>query len=237
MERLPKRILVLLHHQLESIGIIADALRCASVVPHPIRSFEGQAPPKELADAAGLVIMGGPQSVYNREEYPYLRSEIRLIDDALKHEKPVLGVCLGSQLLAAALGAIVYPASRKELGWNRVTLSEAARNDSLFSGSPRSFTAFHWHADVFDLPHGAVPLASSAVTENQAFRYGRGAYGLLFHMEVTFPLVRTMVETFSGELDAAGLNGAAIKLNAHTHLPALQQIGHTVFRRWSELLQ
>jgi len=180
--------------------------------------------------------MGGPQSVYEDKKFPYLRDEMRLIEDAIKHEKPVLGVCLGSQLLAAALGSSVYPVRQKEIGWHRVTLSKSIATDRLFNGEPRSLTAFHWHGDVFDLPRGATLLASSALTANQNFRYGKTAYGLLFHLEVTLAHINTMVETFADELQAAGLNGAAIKLNAHTHMPALQKVGSEVFARWTGLL-
>ena len=232
-----KHILVLQHHDCEGLGIIADALNRASITSNHIQAFRGGIVPNDLADASGLVVMGGPQSVYDQKQHPHLRDELRLIEDALSRGRPILGVCLGSQLLASALGARVYPGGRKEIGWNRVTLDTSARSDPLFSGRPKSFTAFHWHGDVFDVPQGAVPLASSSLTSTQAFRHGHNAYGLLFHMEVTFPLVRAMVETFADELTAAGLNGAAIKLNAHSHLPALQQIGAAVFEKWVALLQ
>jgi GMP synthase (glutamine-hydrolysing) len=237
MERASKHILVLQHSACEHLGTIGKVLKQIRIIPYFIRPFEGQSVPKEIADSTGLIVLGGPQSVYDQGKYPFLRDEIKLIESALNHEKPVLGVCLGSQLLAATLGATVYPGMRKEIGWNRVTLTEACRSDSLFAGIPRSFTAFHWHGDIFDLPRGATRLASSTLTANQAFRHGLNAYGLLFHLEVTFPQVRNMVDVFADELHAAGLNGAAIKLNAHPHLSALQQIGHTVFLRWGALLR
>ncbi len=216
--------------------MIADALKRAFIVPDYIRSFDGQPVPKQIGDSAGLIVVGGPQSVYEQDKFPFLRDEILLIEDALRRELPVLGVCLGSQLLAATLGANVYPGRKKEIGWHRVTLSSLAASDGLFNGEPSSLTAFHWHGDIFDLPRGATLLASSALTANQAFRYGKNAYGLLFHLEVALPQVMIMVETFADELQSAGLNGAAIKLNAHTHLSALQKIGQEVFARWVALL-
>ena len=182
--------------------------------------------------------MGGPQSVYEQDKFPWLRDEIRLIEDALKHAKPVLGVCLGSQLLAATLGANVYPGRQKEIGWHRITLTDfAADRSTLHRGTRVPSPAFHWHGDIFDLPRGATLLASSALTAHQAFRYGKNAYGLLFHLEVTLPQIIAMVETFADELQAAGLNGSAIKLNAHTHLPQLQKTGAEVFGRWVGLTQ
>lgn len=200
--------------------------------------------PKKIRVSAGLIVMGGPQCVQEHNHVPWLRDEIRLIDDALNRQKPVLGVCLGSQLLAAAIGATVYPRRTKETGWNRVTLVRAGTgtpiqgvSDPIFTGVPKSFVAFHWHGDIFDLPQGAMLLASSSLTANQAFRYARNAYGLLFHMEMTPPQVHAMTDTFADELHGAGLNGLAIELNAHTHLSALQQIGFAVFRQWVALRQ
>lgn len=235
-EKPPKHVSIIQHHPAEGLGIIADILKHVAITPQYIRSFEGQSVPREISDAAGLIIMGGPQSVCDQDRHPFLRQEMRLIEDTLKCAKPVLGVCLGSQLLAATLGANVYPGKQKEIGWHRITLTDFAAKDSLFSGEPGSLIAFHWHGDIFDFPRGATPLASSALTAHQAFRYGRNAYGLLFHLEVNLPQVLTMVETFADELQSAGLNGTAIKLNAHSHLPALQKIGREVFARWVALL-
>jgi GMP synthase (glutamine-hydrolysing) len=165
MEKPTKRVSIIQHHPCEGLGTIAEALKRAAVEPNFIRAFDGQPVPKQIGDAAGLIVMGGPQSVYEQQKFPYLSHEIRLIEDAIRREKPVLGVCLGSQLLAAALGASVYPIRQKEIGWYRVALTPAAAN-GLFEGEPRSLTAFHWHGDVFDLPRGATLLASSALTAN-----------------------------------------------------------------------
>jgi len=236
MKNPQKHVYVLQHHACEDLGTIASALRNAGVKPDNVRSFEGEPVPREMGNAAGLIVMGGPQSTYQLARFPYLRKEIRLIGDALERGRPILGVCLGSQLLAATLGASVYPGRKKEIGWNRVTLADLAAGDALFTNTPKSFVGFHWHGDVFDLPRGSTLLASSALTAHQAFRHGGNAYGLLFHMEVTKPQIQTMVETFSDELRDAGLNGSAIKLNANTHLRHVQKIGQQVFSRWVGLL-
>lgn len=202
MKNPQKHVWVLQHHECEGLGAIGDTLEQRRITPYFIRSFKGEPVPKEIGDAAGLIVMGGPQSTYQQKEFPYLRREMRLIEDALGRAKPVLGVCLGSQLLAATLGAKVYPGRQKEIGWNRVTLTDFAAADPLFAGVPQSFTGFHWHGDIFDLPRGATLLASSALTAHQAFRYANNAYGLLFHMEVTQPHISTMVKTFADVLQA-----------------------------------
>ena len=142
--------------------------------------------------------MGGPMGVYEQDRYPFLRDELRLIEAALKDGRPVLGVCLGSQLLAAALGAKVVKGPGKEIGWYPVSLLAGARDDRLFGSAPDSFTPLHWHGDVFDLPAGAVALATSEKTPLQAYRYGENVYGLLFHIEPDAAIVAGMVRDFAG---------------------------------------
>ena len=191
--------------------------------------------PVGMGGFAGLLVMGGPMAVYELDRHPYLRDEIKLIEAALAEGKPVLGVCLGSQLLAASLGARVYP-GRKEIGWCRVTLGDSAEGDPLWSGVERAFTAFHWHGDVFDLPGGATLLASSATTTHQAFRHGRSAYGILFHMEVTEEMVRGMVRAFGGDLSDARADGEAILSAVSAAAPAMHRIARGVFDRWAGLV-
>ena len=158
------KIWVMQHHPVENLGSIADALEGAALAWQYVRTFEGQPVPKDMKGAGGLILMGGPQGVYEADEHPYLKEEMRLIESALKDDRPVLGVCLGSQLLAAALGAKVYKGTRREIGWHPVKLTADARDDRLLKGVPEQFTAFHWHGDIFDLPKDSVTLASSEIT-------------------------------------------------------------------------
>lgn len=236
-KRHPPLVLVLQHVPCETPGVIGEVLSAESISTEIVRIFEGKKVPDELEEAAGIVIMGGPMGVYEQNRHPFLRQEIRLIEEALKKEKPILGICLGSQLLASALGARVKPGKQKEIGWYPVRLAKSAKTDPLWSGANDSFTAYHWHGDVFELPRGAVSLASSALTQCQAFRYGKNAYGFLFHMEVTEKIIRDMVRTFAAELDAEALDGAAIIRRAKAHLPRLSRIGSKVFRRWAGFVQ
>jgi GMP synthase (glutamine-hydrolysing) len=134
------------------------------------------------------------------------------------------------------LGGDVHSAPTTEIGWDGVTLTDAARDDALFRDVDDPFTAFHWHGDVFDLPDGAVSLARSAQTEHQAFRYGDTAYGLLCHLEVTPKTVAWMTKAFQDELADEGLDGAALRRAAMTHEATLRETARTVFGRWVELL-
>jgi GMP synthase (glutamine-hydrolysing) len=229
-------VLVLQHVATETAGRIGDAVAAAGHSLRVVRSFAGEPVPKSLEAVAGLVVMGGPMGVYERDRFPYLHDELRLIEQALRREQPLLGVCLGSQLLAHALGADVRPGAAKEIGWHGVTLYEAAATDLMLSAAPRAFTGFHWHGDVFELPAGAVGLARSAQTAWQAFRYGANAWGLLFHMEVTEPMVTAMVQAFPDELAGAGLQGGEILAHAASHLPTLEHIATGAFARWAALL-
>ncbi len=172
-------------------------------------------------------------SVYDQAQYPFLRQEIALIEDALIRQRPILGVCLGSQLLATALGATVSRGLHPEIGWHPVTLGQRAAEDPLWRGVPESFTAFHWHGDVFPLPRGAVRLAWSATTECQAFRHGHSAYGLLFHLEVTERIIGGMTRAFRPELREAGVSERHIIEGVGEHLSALTAIGREVFGRWA----
>ncbi len=229
------KILVLQHHRIETLGTIADALDGAGFSYDCVRTFAGEPVPRDLAGADGLVIMGGPMGVYETDRYPFIRDELALIESALKDEKPILGVCLGSQLLAATLGASVRRGSAKELGWYPVRMSAEAKEDRLLRDAPETFMALHWHGDVFDLPRGAVALASSQMTPLQAFRYGEKAYGFLFHMEVTAEAISAMVREFSDEVREAGADGQRIIAEGERHLPSLSALAARVFSRWAAL--
>ena len=230
------KVYALQHVATEPLGIIADALQARGVSAQYVRPYAGEAVPRSLDDAAGLVVMGGPMGVYQQDEFPFLRDEIRLIERALGDGKPALGVCLGSQLLAAALGAEVRKGERKEIGWFAVSLTGEGRRDPLFANAPPRFTAYHWHGDVFDLPRGAAGLASSEQTRHQAFRFGANVYGLLFHLEATPQIVADMVTAFADELEEERLDGREIIGPMGDHLPALTETGATVFDRWAALL-
>lgn len=230
-------VTLLQHIDCETPGIISQCMQSADIDMRWIRTFESEPIPADMDGQAGLIVMGGPMSVYDHEQFPFLLKEQRLIEAALKDDKPVLGVCLGSQLLAATLGAEVKSGTQKEIGWHPVALFEAAAADRLCSGLPPRFTGFHWHGDVFDLPNGSIALAASDLTPCQGFRYGSTAWGFLFHMEVTETIIKDLVREFRQELTAENIAAASIIQQIEDYLPNLQSLGKDVFNRWAQLIK
>jgi GMP synthase (glutamine-hydrolysing) len=231
------KVCVLQHLASEPLGTIGDALEAAGIEAGYVRIFAGDPVPPELNAAAGLVVMGGSMGVYEQHRYSFLADEIRLIERALKAEKPVLGICLGSQLIASALGAEVRKGATKEIGWFPVELTEAAKSERLLTGVESAFVAYHWHGDVFDLPAGAVSLALSAQTLCQAFGYGKRVHGFLFHLEATHRIVEDMVKGFAGELEEENIDAASILDQTCERLPHFQGIGASVFQEWASLIE
>lgn len=147
-----------------------------------------------------LIIMGGPMGVYDEAVYPWLKEEKEFIRRAIESGKTVVGICLGSQLIAEVLGAKVYPNKQKEIGWFDIKKTELAKNNPLLEQFEEQFTVFHWHGDTFDLPAGSERLFSSEVCLNQAFLYKKKVLGLQFHFEVTPQTLKEMTENGMSEL-------------------------------------
>lgn len=172
----------------EGPGTIEDHLHIGKIPCTTIDLEQGQ-PLPDIPSYSHVVIMGGPMAVYEMDRTPYLKDEVLFIKKAVQAGKSVLGVCLGAQMLAHVLGARVYPGGAKEIGWYDVTLTEEGMRDGCMAGlaadGGKTAQVFQWHGDTFDLPQGAVRLASSALYPNQAFRYGDHVYALQFHIEVT----------------------------------------------------
>lgn len=180
---------VLQHVPHEGPGALAGAIRETGADMRIVRIHDGDEVPSpgDLGSMRGLVVMGGPMGVH--DALPWLAAERALIRAAVEEGRPVLGVCLGAQQLAAALGAEVVRGPGPECGVGEVHLTAAALSDPVFGGAPTPLPCVHWHGDTFSLPEGAVRLAGNEAYENQAFRVGARAYGLQFHVEVTGSLV------------------------------------------------
>lgn len=191
-------ILVVQHLEPEAPYAIADACRAAGVDVVVHRSDLAGNPPA-LDGHCGLVIMGGPMSARSDDGFPTRKAELDLAARAVEDGVPVLGVCLGAQLLAAAAGGSVLAGEEPEIGWGTVSLTDAAGSDALFAGCPDTLSVLHWHGETFELPVGAVRLAASEQYQNQAFRVGDVAWGLQFHVEVDASAVRRFAEAFPEE--------------------------------------
>ena len=163
-----------------------------------------------------LIIMGGPMGVYNEAQYPWLKEEKAFIRKAVDKGKTVIGICLGSQLIAEVLGAKVYPNYQKEIGWYPVKLSDKALELTMFHSFDEQFPVFHWHGDTYDLPEGSIHLISSGNCTNQAFLYHGNVLGLQFHFEVTGLTLKSMVENGKEELTESNTVQSAGEILAET---------------------
>lgn len=194
-----KNIAVFMHVPFEGLGCIEQWITKNNHSVTYIRFYEKYELP-DINAIDWLIVMGGPMGVYDETIYSWLSEEKAFIKQAIENGKTVLGICLGSQMIAEVLGAKVYPNKQKEIGWFDVALSERARTASLFDGFEDKFPVFHWHGDTFDLPNGSMHLISSEVCKNQAYLFNNKVLGLQFHFEVTAETLRGMVENGTSEL-------------------------------------
>lgn len=228
-QHVPYEILGTLHPLLKKRGL---RLRYANFGRHPDAAVD-------INDYDGLIILGGPMGVYESEKHSHLKTEMQQIEMALKQDKPVFGICLGAQLIAAVLGAPVAPGPRKEIGWFDISLTEEGTKDPLLSHMKATEKIFQWHGDNFDLPKTAHSLASSPVCPYQAFRYGKNVYGFQFHLEVDEPMVhrwlkvpamRKELEVFAGETAPD-----TVLQDTESHIGRLKELSDKVFSTYLDL--
>jgi GMP synthase (glutamine-hydrolysing) len=216
-----RKVLAFRHVPFEHLGRIADSLEQHDIACEYVDLYRGAARP-DAGGADGLIFMGGPMSA--NDDLPYIRQGLELINDAIALRLPILGVCLGSQLIAKALGARVYPNSVPEIGWYPVHWTPAAAHDRLHQGLSAPETVFHWHGETFDLPPGAELLASSEACRNQAYRVGKNVYGLQYHLEVT----PEMLDDWRTEIPTP--------IDPNANAARLKEIAAQVFGRWCDLV-
>lgn len=187
--------------------------------------------PEGAATADLLVILGGPIGAYEDDAYPFLQAELALIEQRLAADRPLIGICLGAQLIARACGARVFPSGVKEIGFAPVDLTEDGARSCLapFKHEP---VTLHWHGDTFDLPHGATRLASTDLCENQAFSLGTNVIGFQFHPEATGRDIERWLVGHTAELAAAGLDVKRIRADAAHQQSALLAKARNVAAAW-----
>jgi GMP synthase-like glutamine amidotransferase len=193
-------VLIIKHVEIEGPGLIEDCLR-QEKTPYQTLTLEPGLPLPKLDNLSHIVILGGPMNVYEEDHYPFLKDEDLFIKESIQRGKFVLGICLGAQLIAKALGARVIKSPAREIGWYDVSLTRIGAVDPLFSYLPKTFSVFQWHEDTFEIPHSATLIATSSLVPYQAFRYGDNAYGLQFHLEVTGEMILEWIETYEEEFE------------------------------------
>lgn len=216
------RVLVVENYEGTGLGQVGAALAEANARIDLRRPHLGDALPTDTTGHDALVVLGGGQNALADDAYPYFPDLMKLIRTFTGRQQAVLGICLGSQLIARAFGAENHIGTASEFGWQKVTLTLEAEADLVLGALPSSFPIFEWHDDTFSLPAGAVRLVGNAAAENQAFRIGRATYGFQFHFEADRTLVREWSVRFADlvaqkrpdwpetmEADAAGLGAAA----------------------------
>lgn len=225
------KILTFRHVPFEDVGHIGSCLQERGIGCDYADLYKEGAPDPDIATYAGLIFLGGPMSA--NDPLPYLDRERALIAQAVERGQPILGICLGSQLIARTLGAGVHRNGEKEIGWFDIHFTEDAADDALFAGICGLETVFHWHSDTWELPPGAQLLAGSRACRNQAFRAGRNIYGLQFHLEVT----PAMIADWQLQDENCGdVRELSAPLDPQAHRMRQQGLAKLVFGRWCGLL-
>ncbi len=232
-----KPVAIFRHFRTEGPGYFATYLDARSVPWELIPLDAGASVPPDTGAHSGFVFMGGPMSV--NDDLPWIAPALRLIRDAVAQDLPVLGHCLGGQLIAKALGAEVTRAPYKEIGWGEVRLADEPLAREWFAGLPPRFESFHWHGETFAIPPGATRLMSSRWCENQAFALGN-TLGLQCHIEMTEELVGSWCASGAREIAASSSPGVqpaeAIRADLETKVAALHRVADAAYDRWTAAL-
>jgi GMP synthase-like glutamine amidotransferase len=231
------RVAIVENTRITHHGLVGVALHERAALIDLLKPWTGQ-PLPDAPDADALIVFGGEQAATDDLTHPYLPGLARLMQAYTAADKPVLGICLGSQLLARAYGAENHLGTAPEFGWTDVSLTDAGRADPVLSALPQTFPVFQWHSDTFTLPAGATHLATSATAHHQAFRIGRATYGTQFHFEASRPVVADWLRRFPDVIDrmAPGWADQHPRL-AETQGTAADAHGLTLARAWINLIR
>jgi GMP synthase (glutamine-hydrolysing) len=234
-------LLIIEHVPHERLGTFEPAFKAAGCRMAALRPYDAKADWSVLEHASGVVSMGGPMSVYEPAKYPWIAKELALLREAADRGLPILGVCLGAQLLAAALGAAVTKNPQKEIGWYPLMREPGADGDPLFEPFGQTETVFQWHGDTFALPKGAVRLFRSPLCQEQAFRYREAVYGLQFHLEVTEAMIRAWMRHPANRAEFTSLKGTidpmTIRRQSPQHIERLGELARHVAGTFVDLVK
>ena len=235
------KVLVLRHVPHEHLGTLAEALIASNITYEYVNLYENDIPNITIKDLCGLIILGGPMNVYSTDRYPYLEMEDRLIKQAIERDVPILGICLGAQLVAKALGAKVIKNKEKEIGWYPLKITEEGSKDRLFMHFNNEEIVFQWHGDTLEIPEGGVHLAESSMCTNQAFRYRNNVYGLQFHIEVTPEMILEWLNVPENQKEIVSLkekiNPEVIKVETPKFIGRLNLLAGNVFLEFCGLIR
>ncbi len=225
-----KSAIAIRHVQFEDLGTLAPALERAGYDVTYLDVDSGDLASLDPLAPDLLVVLGGPVGVYQTEAYPFLADELRLLEARLKANRPTLGLCLGSQLIAAALGAKVAPSGHSEVGFSRLTLNDAGQASPLRHLA--GVEVLHWHGDTFALPDGATLLASTELCRHQAFALGPNILALQFHPEPDAAGLERWLIGYAGDLAASKLDPRAMRKDAVFYCPTLQRAAAKLIDDW-----
>lgn len=227
-----KPVAICRHAAAEGPGYFADFLRKNAIDFQLVKIDEGETLPRNSGEFSGLAFMGGPMSV--NDDLPWIDDSLRLIADAASRDIPLIGHCLGGQLLARALGAKVGKNPVKEIGWGKVTVANSSEAEKWL-GDRADFEAFHWHGETFELPENAVRILSSRWCENQAFSLGKHL-AMQCHVEMTAPMVRAWCELGEEEiLQSQGQSvqdAAAMQIDLDGRIRQLNRVAEKIYSTW-----
>ena len=218
-----KKLLVFQHVAHEILGTLNPLLKRGGFRIRYVNFGRHPEAQPSLDGYDGLVVLGGPMSVYEDRRFPHLIAEMKLIEEAMQRNLPVLGICLGAQLIAKTLGADVYRSKQKEIGWYDLHTAPEAAQRSILTSLGHTEKVFQWHGDTFDIPAGAIHLAASPLCLNQAFRYGEKVYGLQFHLEVDDAMILRWLKVPENRDEISKLHGDVDPDHIHAETP--QYIG------------